>query len=317
MSARPRPDARPMKALLLAGPTASGKSALALRLAEASGAVIVNSDAMQVYRELRVLTARPSEAEEARVPHHLFGFVPASERFSAGRYAAAMRPLLERLATSGQPAIIVGGTGLYFEALTRGLSPLPPVPAATRAAAAALLGAIGPEALHRRLAGRDPLSAAALAPSDGQRVLRAWEVLEATGTPLRVWQGQAGAPLVPPDVPRALLRPERGWLDGRIAARVEAMLDGGARAEAAALLSAGLDPALPAMKAIGVREVGAWLAGAATRAGTAAALVTLTRQYAKRQMTWARGRMADWTAFDPSDPETAARLMALAERKEL
>jgi len=305
-----------MRALLLAGPTASGKSALALQLAEASGAAIVNADAMQVYRELRILTARPSPADEARVPHRLFGFVPASERFSAGRYAAAAAGALEALAAQGRLAIITGGTGLYFEAITRGLSPLPPIPAPVRAAAEALLAAIGPEALHARLAARDAETAATLRPVDGQRVVRAWEVLEATGTPLVAWQRQTGTPLIPAEVPRIVLRPGRAWLDHRIATRVEAMLATGARAEVEALRAAGLDPRLPALKAIGVREVGAWIDGEATREQTAASLVTLTRQYAKRQMTWARGRMADWLALDPADPTTPGRLAALMPAKE-
>jgi tRNA dimethylallyltransferase len=280
-------------AVLIAGPTASGKSAAALALAEALGGVVINADSMQVYREVRILSARPSDAEMAAVPHLLFGHVGASERYSVGRYQTdAIAALAEARAQRRVP-IFAGGTGLYFTALTEGLAAIPTVPGTVRKAARDKLDALGVVGLHRELAAHDPQTAAQLRPSDTQRVLRAYEVFEATGRPLASWQQEAGVPVLADlrlakfvlDVPRPELRE-------RIETRFKAMLANGARAEAALL--AGLDPILPAAKILGLRELRALELGLMSEADAVTAAVTASRQFAKRQMTWFRHRMADW-----------------------
>lgn len=279
---------------LIAGPTASGKSALALDLAERRGAHIVNADSMQVYGVLRVLTARPDATDLARAPHHLYGYVPPARAHSAGRWVRDARALLDRL-PADVPLIFVGGTGLYLRALTEGLSPMPDVPDAVRARFRQRLAEEGAPALHAELARGDPKGAAALEPGDGQRIVRALEVLEASGTPLRHWQARRSAPVLAPDAvaERLLVLPDRAALNARIDARFEAMIEGGAFDEVRALLD--LDPRLPAMKAIGVRELGAVLDGAMTRAEAIARAKTATRRYAKRQMTWFRNQFdAAW-----------------------
>jgi len=279
--------------VLIAGPTASGKSAAALALAGALGGVIVNADSMQVYREVRILSARPSDADMARVPHLLYGHVGASERYSVGRYQIAAAAALAESRAQGRLPIFVGGTGLYFAALTDGLADIPPVPAAIRQEARDKLAALGIAGLHAELARRDPETAAQLRPSDPQRVLRAYEVFEATGRSLTSWQREAGVPVLKGvrlarfvlDLPRPLLRE-------RIETRFRAMLAAGARAEAAALK--GLDPTLPAAKILGLRQLWALNDGLLTEADAVAAAVTATRQFAKRQITWFRHRMAGW-----------------------
>ncbi|HVO15297.1 MAG TPA: tRNA (adenosine(37)-N6)-dimethylallyltransferase MiaA [Alphaproteobacteria bacterium] len=276
--------------LVIAGPTASGKSALALALAEAVGGVIVNADSMQVYRELCVLTARPDAAALARVPHRLYGVLSAAEACSAGRWRALALGEIAAAHGTGALPVLVGGTGLYLKALMTGLAELPEIPATVREAAGARHDALGGAAFHAELAVRDPAMAARLRPSDRQRLIRAWEVIEATGRSLADWQaGTAGAgdmTILP-----VLVLPPRAALYTACDARVEAMVAGGALDEVRALLALGLDPALPAMKAIGVRELGAVLAGSATLAEAAGRMQRATRNYAKRQLTWLRHQM--------------------------
>jgi tRNA dimethylallyltransferase len=285
-------------AVLIAGPTASGKSAVALALAEELGGTVINADSMQVYRDLCILSARPSEADTARVPHLLYGHVGAHELYSVGRYQIDAIGALEK--ARGRLPIFVGGTGLYFAALTEGLADIPRVPADIRARARDRLAALGVMGLHAELAGRDPLTAAQLRPSDPQRVLRAWEVFEATGRPLASWQKEAGAPVLAGlKLAKFVLNVPRYELRERIRLRFLKMMEAGARAEAAALK--GLDPSLPAAKLLGLRELWALEEGAMTEADAVAAAVTATRQFAKRQVTWFRHRMGDWTWVEVDD----------------
>jgi tRNA dimethylallyltransferase len=295
-------------AVLIAGPTASGKSGAALALAEAVGGVVVNADSMQVYREPRILTARPTDEDTARAPHLLYGHVGVREVYSVGRYQDDAIEALKQARAMRRLPIFTGGTGLYFAALTEGLADIPPVAADVRSRARAHLAEIGVEALHAELAARDPKTAAALRPTDPQRVLRAFEVFEATGTPLVEWQRRTGKGVLGGlrlakfvlDVPRAELR-------ARIETRFLAMLDAGAAAEAAGLK--GLAPSLPAAKILGLRELWALEAGRMKRAEATGSAVTATRQFAKRQTTWFRHRMADWTWLDAADPPAPAPAM--------
>ncbi|MCX5516928.1 tRNA (adenosine(37)-N6)-dimethylallyltransferase MiaA [Kaistia defluvii] len=288
-------------AVLIAGPTASGKSALAIELARAQGGVVINADSMQVYRELRILSARPDAEEEAQAPHRLYGHVAASERYSVARWREDAKIALEAAWEDGQLPIVVGGTGLYFKALTEGLSAIPPIPAELRAAIEARADAEGVPALHAALETRDPESAARLAPLDRTRVVRALEVVEATGRTIGAWQQATGAPpLVEAGaVRRIVLEPERAELYARIGRRFDIMVARGGMAEAQALLALGLDPALPAMKAIGVREFGAHLAGELPLDEAIGRAKMETRRYAKRQGTWFRNQMADWDRLAP------------------
>ena len=279
---------------LIAGPTASGKSALALRLADATGAEIVNADSMQLYRDLRLLTARPSLEEEARAPHHLFGTVDAADGWSVGRWLRAAVETLAEIEARGRPAIVVGGTGLYFHALTRGLAEIPTVPAVARREAEGDFEALGEAAFRDRLAKADPAAAARIAPGDRQRLVRAWEVFAATGEPLSDWQ-RTGEPPLPREAWAAVaLEPPREILYARCDARLEIMVRQGALDEVAALMARKLDPTLPAMKAVGVREFAACLRGEVSLAEALDAAQRETRRYAKRQLTWMRGQMADW-----------------------
>ena len=285
-------------AVLIAGPTASGKSAAALALAEHIGGVVINADSMQVYREAPILTAQPSAADQARVPHLLYGHVAASEVYSVGRWRDDAAVALEQARAMNKTPIFVGGTGLYFMALTDGLAAIPAIPDDIRDTARALLADIGIEQLHARLAARDPLTASRLRATDPQRVLRAYEVFEATGRPLAEWQGEPAAPLLKNQrIAAFVLDPPRPALRANIAARFEQMVDAGGLDEARAL--AGLDPALPAAKLLGLRPLQALAAGAMGRAEALALSVTATRQFAKRQMTWFRHRMPHYVWHDP------------------
>ena len=273
-------------ALIVAGPTASGKSALALALARRFGGTVINADSMQVYRELRVLTARPTAEEEALAPHRLYGLRPAAAAASVAWWRDAA--LAEMDAAPGLP-ILCGGTGLYLLSLTEGLSAIPPVPAAAREAARALLAEEGAPALHARLAAIDPETAATLRPGDSQRIARAYEVASGTGRGLVAWQ-RAGARTGPAPwrFSAILLDPPRDALREAIARRFDAMLAGGALEEARALVAQGLDPALPAMRAHGVPELAAVLAGTMTLPDARARAILNTGQYTKRQATWFR-----------------------------
>jgi tRNA dimethylallyltransferase len=288
------------RAVLIAGPTASGKSAVALKLAEDAArsgraAWIVNADAMQVYDALRVVTARPTAADERRAPHRLYGHVPASVRYSAGAWLADAEAVLKEAEAAGALAIVTGGTGLYFKALTDGLAAMPAIPREVRAQWEARLGAEGVERMHAFLAQRDPSSAEAIRPSDKQRTLRALEVLDATGRPLSDWQRMtASPPLIGPTVPRFVLETERAALHKRIEARFDKMVMDGALREVEALLERNLDPELPVMKAIGVRAFAAHLRGDVPLDAAIASAKTETRRYAKRQSTWFRNQMPDW-----------------------
>ncbi|WP_226583374.1 tRNA (adenosine(37)-N6)-dimethylallyltransferase MiaA [Acuticoccus sediminis] len=290
-------------AVLIAGPTASGKSALSLALAERLGGAIVNADSMQVYRDLRVLTARPSAADEALAPHHLYGHVDAAEAMSVARWLDGVRAALSEVRAAGRVPIVVGGTGLYLAALTEGLSSMPDIPQAVRQRWREAQAREPSEALHAALAVRDPAMAARLRPSDPQRIVRALEVIEATGRSLGEWQGEREPPLLPvgPGVAAIVVSPPREILRERIALRFEAMLEECAVDEAVGLLARGLDPALPAMKAIGVAPLSAYAAGRTGRAEAVAEAVRQTRQYAKRQDTWFRHRFAGWQRLAPGE----------------
>jgi len=289
---------------LIAGPTASGKSALALRLARAIGGEIVNADSMQLYADLRLLTARPSPEEEAQAPHHLFGVADAADGWSTGRWLRAATKALGEIADRGRPAIVVGGTGLYFSALTGGLAEVPPVPPDIRAQARADYEILGEDAFRARLAETDPEAAARIAANDRQRLVRAWEVMAATGTALSDWQARTDPALAPGSWRAVALEPPREALYERCDARLVAMVEAGVLEEVAALMARNLDPALPLMKAVGVREFAAHLRGEISLAEALAAAQRETRRYAKRQMTWVRRQMADWpriTALAPED----------------
>lgn len=275
-------------ALILAGPTASGKSALALALAERFGGVVINADAMQCVRELRILTARPTPEEEARVPHRLYGVRPASEPTSVAWWRGEALAALQQASAAGRLPILCGGTGLYLSALTQGLAAVPEVPAWARAEARALLAALGPQGLHARLAAEDPETAARLRPSDSQRIARAWEVWRGSGEGLAAWQRRPGLPPAPYVFAAILLDPPRDALRAAIARRWQKMIAAGAVEEVQSLLAFGLDPALPAMRAHGVPEIAAALRGEITleEAGRRACLAI--GQYTKRQATWFR-----------------------------
>ncbi len=295
-----------IRALLIAGPTASGKSAVALALANRFGATIVNADSMQVYRDLRALTARPSGTEEREAPHRLFGEIDGAENFSVGRWLERARAILAENAGRSAPILFVGGTGLYFRALTQGLSDIPRVPESVRAAVRAEAEGEQTPSLHARLTKRDPLTAARLRPSDRQRVLRALEVVAATGRPLAAFQGAREAPaLAAGEWAGLFLSPERAVLNARIGARFDAMLRGGALDEVAALARRGLDPALPVMRAHGAPHLIAHLRGELALSEAAERAKRDTRQYAKRQFTWARHQMPDFAWVAPEEAEAA------------
>jgi len=280
---------------LIAGPTASGKSALALQIAAETGAVIVNADSQQLYADLRVLTARPSVEEEALADHRLYGVADAAEAWSVGRWSRVVMDLLAQLSGEGRPAILVGGTGLYFSALTRGLADIPAVPAAVRTEIEAEYAAKGETAFRAQLAESDPRAATTIEQGDRQRLIRAVSVLRHSGRPLSDWQADT-RPLLPPDSWTGMvIEPDRDQLYARCDARVEVMMTHGAVEEVRALVARGLDPALPAMKAVGVRELAGMLAGDLSRDAAAEALKQATRNYAKRQLTWFRNQCRDWT----------------------
>ena len=288
------------RAVLIAGPTASGKSRLAGEIGEALAvhgrdAVIVNADSMQVYRELRILTARPTAEEEQSLPHRLYGTVGSATRYSIGTWMSdAAEQLLEARRNSALP-ILVGGTGLYFKALTEGLAAVPAIPEDVRRYWASELAEVGPAGLHEKLRKRDPAVAAEIRPTDPQRLLRALEVVEATGRSLRDWQAEAAEPLIRPgEAERIVLELDRGVLSGRISDRFEAMLRAGALEEVEALVALQLDTSLPAMKAIGVKELAAVLRNGVSLEEAAEQIKLRTRQYAKRQDTWFRNQMPDW-----------------------
>lgn len=298
------------RAILIAGPTASGKSALALRLAERLGGIIVNADSMAVYADLAILTGRPGGEDLARAPHRLYGHVDAAETYSVGRWLAEAGASLEEARAAGRVAIIVGGTGLYFRALTQGLSDIPPVPEAIRAAVRERALGLAPAALHAMLAARDPVMATRLRPTDPQRIQRALEVLEATGRSLAEFQARRmPARLAGAQVVGLVLDPPRPALRAAIDARFHAMMDAGALNEVRRLAARGLDPALPAMRALGVPPLLEHLAQRLTLGEAVAAAKAETRAYAKRQLTFARHQLGGFAWAGPEAAE--ARLLEL------
>ena len=285
---------QPPSITLIAGPTASGKSALALKMARETGAVIINADSQQLYADLRILTARPSVEDEAQADHRLYGVADAADAWSVGRWSRAALDILDELRADGRSAILVGGTGLYFMSLTRGLADIPPVPLATRDAIEAEYAIEGETAFRARLAQADPDAARAIERGDRQRLVRAMSVFAASGRSLSDWKADT-KPLLPyGSWTGRVVEPDRQRLYQNCDARVDLMLEQGALDEVAALAARGLSDSLPAMKAVGVRELADYLTGALTRDDAVAALKQATRNYAKRQLTWFRQQTPDW-----------------------
>jgi tRNA dimethylallyltransferase len=294
------------QAILIAGPTASGKSAAALALAQRLGGTVINADSMQLYRELAVLTARPTAADMARAPHRLYGIVPAREAYSVGRWLAGAGAAIRAAQAERRVPIVVGGTGLYFKALLEGLARVPDIPPEIREYWRGQAGQLGVEGMRRELAARDPAVAARL-PGDPQRLVRALEVIDATGVSLYEWQGDIVAPVIASDaVTKLVIAPEREAVYARIDARFDRMIDAGALEEVRTLMSLGLDDGLPAMRAHGVRELAAYSAGDRTLEQAATMAKTETRRYAKRQMTWLRRFMTDWEWLPDADAVAVA-----------
>ncbi len=292
-----------MDAILITGPTASGKSALAVALAERHGGVVVNADSMQVYDTLRVLTARPDEAEMGGIEHFLYGHVPAGRLYSTGAWLRDAEALIAKLRGEGRLPVFVGGTGLYFKALTGGLSDMPEIPAKIREGLRERLKVEGAAALHTELERSDPQTAEQLRPGDGQRIVRALEVVEATGKPIRLYQQIRGPMIVDPTrAQKIVVLPERALLHSRIDRRFETMLASGAVEEVRALLALKLPPDMPVMKAIGVQQIAAMLKGEMGEAEVIATGAASTRQYAKRQMTWFRNQLDEsWRRIEGAD----------------
>lgn len=282
--ARARDESRPL-VVLVGGPTASGKSALATAIAAQFDGTVVNADSMQIYRGIEILTAQPDATAQAAVPHRLYGALPPSEACSVGRWRALAMTEIDACVAAGRLPVLTGGTGLYLRSLMQGLAPVPDVPAAVRDAATVRMAALGPAGLHAELAQRDPALAAKLRPSDRQRIQRGWEVIEATGRSLLDWQAET------PGEPRyrflpVVLLPPREIVYSACDARFAAMVGAGALDEVRRLLALDLDPMLPAMKAVGVRELGDYLAETVPLAAAITRAQQMTRNYAKRQYTW-------------------------------
>ncbi len=297
---------RDARLIFIAGPTASGKSAAAMSLAEAIGGEIVNADAMQVYRDLRILTARPTRADEAQIPHHLYGFLDGAAPCSAGRWARAAAKKISEIQSRKTPVIVTGGTGLYFRSLEEGLSPIPETPPTIREMAAARRKFLGAAAFREEVVTRDP-AMAHLPEGDAQRLQRAWEVFEATGRPLSYFQNLPRRPLIEAAAEKIIIAPSRDALYARCDRRAADMLNTGALDEVRALLARNLDPSLPVMKALGPPEIASLLRGEATREETLAALQQNTRRFAKRQLTWFRNQAQGWPRVENA-PDAAARL---------
>jgi tRNA dimethylallyltransferase len=304
------------KIILIAGPTASGKSALALALAEKLGGTIINADSMQVYRDLRIITARPTPEEEARLPHRLYGHVDAAENFSVGRWCTEVADVLAAAQRDAGAAIVVGGTGLYFKALTQGLAAVPPIPVQIRNEVRGRLASDGVEALHAELTRRDPAAAARLMPGDRARVTRALEVVLATGRSLLLWhEANMPARVDAALAAKVFLMPDRDALLHHIDARFDAMMAAGALDEVGVLAERHLDPNLPAMKAHGVPWLIRHRNGEIALAEAIEGGKRDTRQYTKRQATWFRNQLPDfaWVAPDRALTAIEAQLRELAK----
>jgi tRNA dimethylallyltransferase len=286
---------KPPLVTLIAGPTASGKSALALKMARETGAVIINADSQQLYADLRILTARPSPEDEAQAEHRLYGVADAAEAWSVGKWSRAALAILAELRAENRPAILVGGTGLYFTALTRGLADIPPVASAVRDQVEADFLVQGEALFRTRLAEIDPAAAQAIEAGDRQRLVRAMSVHAATGRPLRAWRAETRPLLEPGSWTGLVIEPDRKVLYADCDRRADLMVENGALDEVRRLVARDLSPALPAMKAVGVRELATYVSGALDREAAVAALKQATRNYAKRQLTWFRNQCRDWS----------------------
>jgi tRNA dimethylallyltransferase len=291
-------------AILIAGPTAAGKSAFALQLAKRLDGTIINADSMQVYRELRLLTARPAPEDEANIPHRLYGHAPGSEAYSAARFAAEAAAVIAEERDSGRLPIVVGGTGLYFKALLEGLSPIPPIPEEVRAHWRGQARESEAGAMHDILKARDPAMAARLSPADKQRIVRALEVLEGTGRSLDEWQKIPGDPVLhASETMRLYITRDRDDLYRRCDERFDTILGAGAEAEAELIAGLALDPELPVMRAVGLRPLLALKRGELTREAAIEEAKADTRQYAKRQLTWAKSNMNTWKSIKTQEME--------------
>lgn len=286
---------KPPLVTLIAGPTASGKSALALKMARETGAVIINADSQQLYADLRILTARPSPEDEAQAEHRLYGVADAAEAWSVGKWSRAALAILAELRAENRLAILVGGTGLYFTALTRGLADIPPVASAVRDQVEADFLVQGEALFRTRLAEIDPAAAQAIEAGDRQRLVRAMSVHAATGRPLTAWKSQTQPLLAPESWTGLVIEPDRQVLYADCDRRADLMVENDALDEVRRLVARDLSPALPAMKAVGVRELAAYVSGALDREAAVAALKQATRNYAKRQLTWFRNQCRDWS----------------------
>ncbi len=291
--------------IFIAGPTASGKSAAALALGEKLGGEIINADAMQIYSDLRIVTARPSDEDQARIPHHLYGVLDGAEANSAGRWSILAAGKIEAVNAAGKVAILVGGTGLYFRALEDGLSPIPETPPAIRDRARQRREVLGATAFRDEVLTRDP-EMARLPEGDTQRLLRAWEVFEATGEPLSHFQKLPRQPLITGGVQKAVLLPDRAALYARCDARAALMLQKGAIAEVEALLARGLEQTLPVMRALGVADIADLINERVSHEAALTALQQNTRRFAKRQTTWVRNQMAQWPVYETGKELVAA-----------
>ena len=296
------------RAILIAGPTASGKSGAAIGIARACGGVIVNADSMQVYRQLSVLTSRPGAEHERQADHELYGHVDARAAYSTGQWLQEAGAVLQNIWAAGRVAVITGGTGLYFKALDEGLARVPAIAPEIREKWRARLANDGPRRLHEELALRDGCEAARLQPGDGQRIVRALEVLEQTGKPLAQFHGGPGGGGLPGGVAvaRYVIQPAREVLYERIDRRFGEMMEAGALEEVMALRALGIDAGMPVMKAIGVKALGGYLDGRWRLAEAEDMARRQTRNYAKRQMTWARGQMAHWHVAGSADELASA-----------
>lgn len=297
-------------AILIAGPTASGKSAVAARLARDFGGAVINADSMQVYRELRVLSARPTDEEMGSAPHFLYGFVSVAETYSVAKWLDAVRVALSVCEAQGLRPIVTGGTGLYFSALTQGLAPIPEIHAQLRVEVRQIFDVLGAEKFHAELTLRDPVMSARIPPTDSQRMIRAYEVFEATGVSLAEWQEVKGEPVLGQPALAIVLKPNREWLYHRIERRLDLMIEEGALAEVAAVTAMNLAPDRPALRALGVPQLSAHLKGELTLDAAVGQAKTQSRRYAKRQMTWFRHQMPDWQLIEEQESEKIYQRLA-------